>query len=213
MEALMEEQIERYAFSHTQKPPELLDRLEQETRSIRSDFIMLTGRAEGQFLRLLAQIMNATRILEVGMYTGYSALMMASALDAKGELHTCEIDPQVEEVAKRYFKESPYGHKIHVHMGPALETLVRLSGRFDLAFVDADKGNYPNYYDLILPRLRVGGLLVFDNVLWSGKVLNPRDRDTKAIHELNGRVQRDERVDNVLTTIRDGILLVRKRTE
>ncbi len=213
MEALIEEQVERYAFNHTQEPPELLDRLEQETRSIRSDFIMLTGRAEGQFLRLLAQLISATRILEVGMYTGYSALMMASALDAEGELHTCEIDPEVEEVAKRYFKESPHGHKIHVHMGPALETLVRLSGRFDLAFVDADKGNYPNYYELILPRLRVGGLLVFDNVLWSGKVLNPRDRDTKAIHELNELVQRDERVDNVLTTIRDGILLVRKRTE
>jgi caffeoyl-CoA O-methyltransferase len=172
---------------------------------------MLSGRTEGQLLRLLIRMIGASRVLEVGTFTGYSALMMASALPANGELITLEMDPLAEKVARRYFAESEHGGKIRLLMGPALETLAGLAGPFDFAFVDADKQNYPRYYDRILPLLRPGGLLVVDNVLWSGRVLDPRDEETLAIHELNERARTDPRVEHVLLTVRDGVLIARKR--
>lgn len=210
METLLDERLELYALEHTQPPPDLLERLERETRESTSAPQMLTGRTEGQFLRLLVTLLGARRVLEIGMFTGYSALMMASALPDDGELHTCEIDPEVASIARRFFAESPHGKKIHVHMGRALETVRGLDGPFDFAFVDADKEHYPDYYEPVLDRLRPGGLVTFDNVLWSGKVLNPQDEATRAIHELNERVHRDPRVEHVLATIRDGILIARK---
>lgn len=213
METLLDEALELYALEHTQPPPPLLERLEKVTHESTSASQMLTGRTEGQFLRLLVTLLAARRVLEIGMFTGYSALMMASALPDDGELHTCEIDPEVEAIARRFFAESPDGGKIHVHMGPALQTVTGLEGPFDFAFVDADKENYPNYYEPVLERLRPGGVVAFDNVLWSGKVLNPQDAETRAIHELNERVHRDPRVDHVLATIRDGILIARKLGE
>ena len=209
MKPLLDEAVEHYARAHTRPAPELMERLERETQTMAGSQ-MLTGRVEGQLLRMLAMLMGAKRILEVGMFTGYSALMMASALPEDGELHTCEIDPDVADVARRFFAESPHGRKIHVHMGPALDTIATLRGPFDLAFVDADKENYPRYYEPVLERLRPGGLLAVDNVLWSGDVLDPKDEEARAIHQLNVLVQNDPRVDNVLTTIRDGILLARK---
>lgn len=211
MDTLVGEPLERYALAHTQAPPDLLDELEEETRESTTASQMLTGRTEGQFLRLLVTLVGARRVLEVGMFTGYSALMMADALPPGGELHTCEINPDYAAIARRYFARSPHGDKIHVHMGPALETLERLSGPFDLAFVDADKENYPNYYEPVFERIRPGGLIVFDNVLWSGKILEPRDEAAVAIHALNERIHGDSRVDNVLLTIRDGVLIARKR--
>lgn len=211
MKPFIDEEIERYAEAHSGEPPELLQRLESETRQSQRGAQMLTGRQEGQFLRLLVLVLGARRILEVGMFTGYSALMMASALPDDGELHTCEIDPKAEALARRYFDESPHGHKIRVHMGHALETLEALEGPFDFAFVDADKENYPRYYERVLSLLRPGGLVAVDNVLWSGEVLDPKDEESRAIHALNERVQTDSRVDHVLTTIRDGVLLARKR--
>ncbi len=210
MESLIDERLERYALEHTNAPPELLERLERETRDVMASHQMLTGRTEGQFLRLLVTLLGAKRVLEVGMFTGYSALMMASALPDDGELHTCERDPQVEAISRRYFAESPHGAKIHIHMGPALETVSQLEGPFDFAFVDADKENYTNYYDPVLERLRPGGLIAFDNALWSGEVLDPQDEAGRAIHRLNERVQADPRVDNVMATIRDGVLIARK---
>ena len=211
METLLrDERLEDYAAAHTAEPSDLLDRLERETLEKRRDSQMLTGRCEGQFLRLLVRLVRARRVLEIGMFTGYSGLMMASALPDDGELHTCDVDPEAEAFARRYFDESPHGKKIHVHMGPALETLEKLEGPFDLAFVDADKENYPNYYEPVLERVRPGGLVVFDNVLWSGKVLDPRDEETRAIHALNETVHADPRVEHVMTTIRDGILIAEK---
>jgi caffeoyl-CoA O-methyltransferase len=210
MDTLVGEALERYALAHSQAPPELLDRLEQETREATTAAQMLTGRTEGQFLRLLATLVGARKILEVGMFTGYSALMMADALPPEGELHTCEISPAYAEIARRYFGQSPHGDKIRIHMGPALETLKELRGPFDLAFVDADKENYPNYYEPVLELLRPGGLVVFDNVLWSGRILDPQDEASRAIHELNERVHEDPRVEHVLLTIRDGVLIGRK---
>ena len=209
MQPIVNEALEAYARKHTQEAPELLERIERETLAMRGAE-MLTGRTEGQFLRLLATLVGAERILEIGMFTGYSALMMASALPDHGELHTCEVDPEAEAIARRYFAESPDGAKIRIHMGPALDTLAKLPGPFDLAFIDADKQNYPNYYDPVLARLRPGGLMVVDNVLWSGDVLDPQDEEARAIHELNERIQNDPEVENVLATIRDGVHIVRK---
>lgn len=212
MEPLVDEKIERYASDHSGEEPELLRRLERETRDTMPDAQMLTGRVEGQFLRLLVLMLGAKRVLEVGMFTGYSALMMASALDEDGRLVTCEIDPRAREVAARYFADSPHGGKIDIRMGPALETLATLSGPFDLAFLDADKENYPRYYDRLVDLLRPAGLLVVDNVLWSGSVVSPGDEEARAIHALNERAHADERVDHVLLTVRDGLLLARKRS-
>ncbi len=209
MQPIVDKAVESYAREHTQEAPELLERIERETLAMRGAQ-MLTGRTEGQFLRMLATLVRAERILEIGMFTGYSALMMASALPDHGELHTCDVDPEAEAIARRHFAESPDGHKIQIHMGPALETLEALPGPFDLAFIDADKENYPNYYEPVLARLRPGGLMVVDNTLWSGEVVDPQDEEGRAIHELNERIQHDPRVDNVLATIRDGIHIARK---
>jgi caffeoyl-CoA O-methyltransferase len=211
MKAIVDPDIERYAEAHTAEPPELLERLARETQERMKSPQMLTGRLEGQLLRLLVLMLGAKRVLEVGMFTGYSALMMASALPEDGELHTCEIDPEAQAFARRYFDESPHGKKIHIHPGPALETLDELQGPFDFAFIDADKQSYPRYYEKVIEMLRPGGVVAIDNVLWSGEVLAPSDEESRAIHALNGLVQADPRVDHVLATIRDGLLLARKR--
>ena len=211
MEPIVEQRLERYAEEHSGEVPELLARLEQETLETMKSPQMLSGRTEGQLLRLLVKTMSAKRVLEVGTFTGYSALMMASALPPDGELITLEKDPRAEEVARRYFAESEHRSKIHLIAGAALDTLGSLSGPFDFAFLDADKENYPRYYEQLLELLRPGGILAVDNVLWSGKVLDPEDEETKAIHALNERAHRDPRVDHVLLTVRDGVLLVRKR--
>ena len=207
---LLSDELEDYARAHTQPASELLERLEVDTLEQTESPRMLSGRVQGQFLKMLVALSSARRVLEIGMFTGYSALAMAEALPADGELHTCDIDPSAKEFASRYFAESPHGDKIQVHLGPALETIDQLAGSFDLAFIDADKPNYPRYYDAVLPRVRAGGLLVFDNVLWKGTVVAPNDESGKQIHALNERVQKDDRVENVLVAMRDGLMLARK---
>ena len=211
MIALVDEKIEAYATHHTSEEPELLARLARETEETMKLPQMLTGRLEGSFLRIMVRALQARRVLEVGMFTGYSALMMAEALPDDGRLITCEINPKAEEVARRYFAESPHGHKIDVRMGPALETLQTLEGPFDFVFIDADKENYPAYYELCMERVRPGGAIAVDNVLWSGAVLDPQDKDTHAIVALNERVRRDGRVDHALLTLRDGVMLAVKK--
>ena len=211
MIALVDEKIEAYAADHTRAQPELLERLAQETHRSMKDAEMLTGRLEGGFLRLMVKAFQARRIVEIGMFTGYSALSMAEALPDDGKLITCEVNPEAEAIARRYFRESPHGDKIEIRMGPALQTLETLEGPFDFAFIDADKENYPSYYELCLERLRAGGAIAVDNVLWSGRVLDPQDKETRAIATLNERVSKDDRVDHVLLTIRDGVMLVIKK--
>ncbi len=211
MIALVSEKIEAYAADHTRAQPEVLDRLAQETRRSMKHSEMLTGRLEGGFLRLMVRAFQARRIVEIGMFTGYSALSMAEALPDDGKLITCEVNPEAEAIARRYFRESPHGDKIEIRMGPALQTLEKLEGPFDFAFIDADKENYPSYYELCLERLRPGGAMAVDNVLWSGRVLDPQDEETRAIATLNERVSKDDRVDHVLLTIRDGVMLVIKK--
>jgi caffeoyl-CoA O-methyltransferase len=172
---------------------------------------MLTGKLLGSFLRMLVRMTDARRVLEVGMFTGYATLMMASALPENGELISCEVDPKAEALARSYFARSLHGSKITIRMGHALDTLKSLEGSFDFCFIDADKENYPAYFDLCLERLRAGGVIAVDNVLWGGKVLEPPDDASRAIASLNEAVQEDPRVENVLIPIRDGLMLIIKK--
>lgn len=208
---LIDKKIEAYATALSAEEPELLQRLFRETHEKMDSPQMLTGRLEGSFLRLLVRMVQARRVLEVGMFTGYSALMMAEALPEEGELITCDVNPKAEAIARRYFAESPHGRKIRLRMGPAIETLKGLAPPFDLAFIDADKQNYPAYYELCFDLLRPGGVIAADNVLWSGRVLEPQDDETRAIVAFNERVHRDPRVDHVLVPIRDGLMLAVKK--
>ncbi len=212
MLSLVKEAIEAYAHDHTREESDLFRRLREETYATVASPQMQVGRVEGRFLKMLAQLIGAKRILEIGTFTGYSALMMAAALPEDGSLITCDIDPNVARIARRYFDESGYGHKIEIRLAPALETLASLKPHFDMAFIDADKANYPKYYEECLRLLRPGGLIVADNVLWSGRVLDPSpdDRDTNAIVDFNRIVQQDCRVENVCLTVRDGMMLIRK---
>jgi caffeoyl-CoA O-methyltransferase len=208
---LIDEKLEHYATEHTSEEPDLMRRLAKETVEKMERHRMLTGRLEGTFLKLLVRMLQAKRVLEVGTFTGYGTLMMASSLPVGGRVITCDVDPSAEAIASRYFAESRHGEKIELKMGPALETLRELSGPFDLVFIDADKKNYPRYYELCLERTRTGGAIVVDNVLWSGRVLKPADEESRAIATLNDRVQNDDSVDNVLLPIRDGVMLIVKK--
>jgi caffeoyl-CoA O-methyltransferase len=197
--------IEQYAFDHTSEEGELLRRLEEETYEKLEIPQMTTGRIEARFLKLLARLVGAQRILEIGTFGGYSALSMAEALPEGGTLVTCDEDPVAIAFAQKYFSESPHGKKIKQMEGPALESIEKLTGTFDMAFIDADKINYSNYYEAILPMIRPGGLIAVDNVLWSGRVLDPQDESDRAIHKFNERVVKDQRVESVLLTVRDGL--------
>ncbi|CAN5418722.1 class I SAM-dependent methyltransferase [soil metagenome] len=203
--------IEEYAESKTQPTNELLAELHKETHEEMDYPQMLTGPIEGSFLRLMVQTSGAKSILEIGMFTGYSALSMAEGLPADGKLTTLEINPKCIQFAKKYFERSEHGKKITVKEGPALNSLEALEGPFDFVFIDADKGNYQNYYEAVLPKLKSGGIILIDNVLWSGAVLDPKTEDDKAIDDLNKHVAQDKRVDKVLLTIRDGVFFIRKK--
>jgi predicted O-methyltransferase YrrM len=211
MQPLVAEEIEAYAESHTEPVDPLFEELREETQRSMASPQMQVGRVEGTFLKTLVSISRARRALEIGMFTGYSALMIAAGLPEGGELVTCDVDPKAESIARRYFARSPHGSKIKIRMGPALETLRTLPGPLDFVFIDADKENYSNYYDAAIPLLSPGGLLVADNALWSGKVLDPKEASDRAIAAFNDRVAADPRVEKVLLTIRDGMFLARKR--
>ncbi|HXM35019.1 MAG TPA: class I SAM-dependent methyltransferase [Pyrinomonadaceae bacterium] len=207
----IDEEVERFAHDHTEPESDLFRRLQEETYATMQSPQMQVGRIEGRFLKMLVRLTGARRILEIGMFTGYSALMMAEGLPDDGRLLTCDVNPKAEEVARRYFADSPHGHKIEIRMGPALETIATITDPLDMVFIDADKTNYLNYYEACLPLMRPGGLIVADNVLWSGKVVHPEDDDTRAIVAFDERVQADERVEHVCLTVRDGIMLAWKR--
>jgi caffeoyl-CoA O-methyltransferase len=208
---VVDEQIEAYAAAHTTPPDPLLAELADETRATMSSPQMLTGTIEGRFLELLVFASGARRVLEIGTFTGYSALSMAAALPDDGRLDTCDIEPTHVEVARRYIARSPHGSKITIHLGPALDTIAQLDGDFDLVFIDADKPNYASYFEAVLPRLSERGLIAIDNTLWSGRVLAPEDDHSVAIAALNDRIVADERVVAVQLTVRDGVTLVRRR--
>ena len=210
---LVPDEIDAYAAAHTTPLPPLIAELiattEKETGALAG---MLSGQLVGTLLQTLIFATGAKRVLEIGMFTGFSAQMMAAALPADGKLITCDINPKTIAIAKSFFERSPDGHKIEVCEGPALETIASLAGtQFDFVFIDANKGDYINYYEAALPLLAPNGIIAVDNVLWSGKVLDPKQPDDHAIVAFNEHVQHDARVANVILTIRDGVMLIRRR--
>jgi caffeoyl-CoA O-methyltransferase len=211
MAKIIDPELEAYAAAHSDPPSPLLLALRDETVASMKDAGMQVGPLEGAFLRMLVRLVGARRVLEVGMFTGYSALCMAEALPEGGELITCDIDPKAEEMARRAFAQSPHGKKITIAMGPALETLAKLEGPFDVLFLDADKENYVRYYQRGLELLRPGGLVIADNTLWGGRVLDPKQPSDHGIVDFNTLVAKDSRVDRVLVTVRDGVMLARKK--
>jgi len=211
MDRFIDAAVEQFAHDHTEPETDLYVRLREETYRVMQRPQMQVDIIEGRLLQMLVRLTGAKSILELGMFTGYSALMMAETLPDNGHLITCEIDPKAEAIARRYFAESPHGDKITIRIGPALDTIKTLADPLDLVFIDADKVNYSNYYEACLPLLKSGGLVVADNVLWSGKVVDPKDADDHAIVAFNRLVQSDPRVKNVCLTVRDGMMLARKR--
>jgi caffeoyl-CoA O-methyltransferase len=212
MKALISAEIEAYAEAHSMAESEVCRALRAETHEQTDCPQMLVGPLEGAFLKMMTHLVQAKRVLEVGMFTGYSALSFAEALPDDGMVITCEIDEESAALARRFFARSPHGKKITLRMGPALETMRELGGSFDLIFIDADKQNYLNYYRLAKDLLANTGVILIDNVLWDGDVLlqPPPDERTAAIQELNRVVASDPSVSAVLVTIRDGVFVIRK---
>ena len=211
------EELDDYIAGVSLREPDLLRRLREETAAVPMAGMQIAP-DQGQFMALLARLVGARRCLEVGTFTGYSALVVALALPADGRVITCDVDEKMTAIAKRYWAEAGASGKIELRLGPALETLDRLlaegaAGSFDFAFIDADKTNYDGYYERALKLLRQGGLIVIDNVLWSGAVADPKrnDADTAALRALNRKLHGDERIDLSLLPLADGITLARKR--
>ena len=212
MTYVLPDEIDAYAGEHTTAPTDLLARLAEETRATLNAPQMLTGTVEGRFLEFMVYATGAKRVLEFGTYSGYSSISMAAALPPGGHIDTCEIEEEHAAVAQRYIDEAGFSDKITIHLGPAVETVERLEGEFDFVFIDADKQNYVNYYEAVVPRLSQGGLIAADNTLWSGRVLDESDdsEGTLAIRAFNEHVRNDDRVVSVMLTIRDGVTLIRR---
>jgi caffeoyl-CoA O-methyltransferase len=206
---LIDPKVDAYAEAHTTPSGELYERLAAETREKTTLPQMMVGEVEGRFLEFLVRLSGARRVLELGTFTGYSSLSMARGLPEGGHVISCDVDPETTAIAKRYAEEAGLAERIEYRLGPALETLAHLDGPFDLAFIDADKSNYLNYYEAILPKLADNGLIVADNALRNGRVLD-EDPD-EPMKEFNEHVLNDPRVECVLLTVRDGMLLVRRR--
>ena len=214
MNSIVSSEIEAYAQAHSMPESDLCRALREETQRRMESPQMIVGPLEGAFLKMMTQLVQATSVLEIGMFTGYSALCFAEALPVEGTVVTCEIDEESAALARRYFARSPIGKKIEVRMGPALDTMRHLTGPFDLIFIDADKINYVHYYRRALDLVSPHGLILIDNVLWDGDVLKhpAPDERTAAIQELNREVVADPRVTAVLVTVRDGILVIRSQS-
>jgi caffeoyl-CoA O-methyltransferase len=206
----IDEAVEQYAEQHSSPEDELFQQLAAETREVSELPQMMVGLLEGRFLAVLVRLLRARRVLELGTFTGYSSISMAQALPPDGRLITCDVNEETTAIARRYAEEAGVVDRIEYRLGPALETIAGLDGEFDLIFIDADKGNYVNYYEATLPLLARTGVMVVDNTLWSGRVADPAEDDesVRAIRELNDSVRDDRRVDNVLLTVRDGMNLV-----
>jgi caffeoyl-CoA O-methyltransferase len=211
---IVEPPVEEYAEAYSSPDGELFERLAAETREKTTAPQMMVGLLEGRFLGVLVRSLRARRVLELGTFTGYSAISMALALPPGGRVITCDVDEETTAIARRYAEEAGVSDRIDFEVGPALETIRQFDGPFDLVFIDADKENYVNYYEATLPLLADVGLMVVDNTLWSGRVADPNEEDesTRAIRALNDRVREDPRVENVLLTVRDGMNLVWRRS-
>jgi len=205
--------VEAYAVEHTTPEPAWFADLAADTRERTSAPGMMVGTLEGRFLTAVVAMLRPQRVLEIGTFTGYSSLSMAEALPPGGRIITCDISEEHVSIARRHVAASPYADRIEIRLGPAIETVDALAGPFDLVFIDADKPSYLAYYEAVLPKLAPAGVIVADNVLWSGRVLDPEvdDESTRAIREFNDQVAADDRVDVVVLTVRDGVSLIRHR--
>jgi caffeoyl-CoA O-methyltransferase len=205
------EQIEEYAINHTEKEPQLLAELNRETWANVMIPRMLSGHLQGRVLSMFSKLVSPENILEIGTYTGYSALCLAEGLKPNGTLHTLDINEEYTAVAKRYFNKSDYSKNIQQHIGNALDVIPTFNCKFQLVFIDADKENYANYFDAIINKMDVGGLIIADNVLWSGKVTNEQmDEETTALDSYNKKMLASDRVETVLFPVRDGLMISRK---
>jgi len=206
-------ELEKYAEAHTMPETELLNKLNRETHlSIRMPN-MLSGHLQGQFLRMMSLMIKPERILEIGTFTGYSALCLVAGLKQGGQLHTIDNNPEMEDFALRYFSEAGLEQTIQMHIGEAAAIIPGIAGPFDLVFLDADKENYIRYFDLLLPLVSAGGWIIADNALWYGKVIDPEemtDRETAGIVAFNDYIQNHPAVENVLLPIRDGLMIMYK---
>ncbi len=210
MLTLVPEEIEAYAVEHTSPLPGYLDELIKTTHEKTTGAMMLSGPIEGMLLQFLIWASGARHVLEIGTFTGFSAQMMAAALPDDGHLITCDVNADSTAIAQEYWDKSPHGHKIELRMGPALETMATLDGPFDLVFIDADKERYTEYLDRALELLSPKGIIAIDNVLWSGRVLDPQDSADHAIVALNDRIANDPELVHVLLPVRDGVMLVHR---
>ena len=213
MEPFIPPDLEGYAEAHSTPPPDVLFRLADETQRTLDAPQMMVGALEGAFLQVLVFALRPKLVLEIGTFSGYSSLSMAPALPPGGRIVTCDVNETSVAVARRYAEEAGLADRIEYRLGPALDTIATLDGPFDFVFIDADKVNYRNYYEAVLPKLAESGLIAADNTLWSGRVLDKDDHteNTVAIRAFNDHVAQDERVVCVQLTVRDGVTLIRKR--
>jgi caffeoyl-CoA O-methyltransferase len=213
MLSFLPDALAQYIDEHSSPEPDTIGELSAATREKTERPQMMIGNIQGLVLRLLVRLSGARRVLEVGTFTGYSALSMARGLPEDGELITCDVDPEATAIARAHWEKSPHGKKIRLELGPALETIAKLDGPFDLVFLDADKQNYIRYWDACLPLVRTHGMIVADNVLWSGRVVDPpeeHDEETRALVAFCEHVRDDDRVENVVLSVRDGLMLAVK---
>jgi len=209
------EELDDYVVAHSQKEPKLLQQLNRETYQKILQPRMLSGHYQGRLLSMLSKLINPKNILEIGTYTGYSAICLAEGMQQDGELHTIDVNEELFDFQRKYFNKSGFGNQIHQHLGNALEIIPKLETNFDLVFIDADKENYTNYFNCIIDKLNTGGVILSDNVLWSGKVLDTAfhkdDTSTPALIEYNKILNTDKRIETVLLPIRDGLTISRKK--
>jgi caffeoyl-CoA O-methyltransferase len=211
----IDEELQRYAEDHTSPESELLHKVNRQTYLNVMKPRMLSGHLQGRLLSMFSHMIRPKQILEVGTYTGYSALCLAEGLQEDGTLHTIDINEELEDTVRGYIKEAGLSGSVKYYIGNALEIIPTIDATFDLVFIDADKYNYATYYDLVIDRVRSGGYIIADNVLWSGKVLEKYrrklDEDTAALLDFNKKVQDDPRVENILLPVRDGLMIARKK--
>jgi predicted O-methyltransferase YrrM len=208
------QELDDYVCDHTDIESDLLKELNRETNVKVLNPRMLSGHYQGRVLSMLSKMIQPNRILELGTYTGYSALCLAEGLTENGRLITVDVNPELEEMVDKYIQKSPYRNQIQQIIGNGMDVIPTLNEEFDIVFIDADKRNYAAYYDLVFDKVRKGGYIISDNVLWSGKVVNEyekSDLDTKILKDFNAQLHNDPRVENVLLPIRDGLMIVRKK--
>jgi caffeoyl-CoA O-methyltransferase len=203
--------ILHYSERHTSQENDLLKRINRHTHAQVMMPRMLSGHLQGRILSMFSNMLRPKRVLEIGTYTGYSAICLAEGLAADGKLITIDINEELEDTVRKYFSESGLGDKIDYRIGNAVAIVPELKEKFDMVFIDADKENYSRYFDLVIDNVNLNGIILADNVLWSGKVLNEKpDKDTRAIVDFNEKVSKDARVESVLLPVRDGIMMLRK---